>query len=211
VLLPAQALADTSDALTLAQQCEERAEEVLAQAHEQARHEAAAGLRRVLEEAAARCAQRLLEIERERHADWQRRQQEVLDLVMLVLDRVAPSLARGELIGALVRQAVGEARQARRLLVKVAPDVAAGVRDEVAALRASCAWVESLEVVAAPQLEGDDCLIESPHGVIDAGWTTQLAAVRALLQAQAGEHEGSHEGAPHDHLRESTVRAENAA
>jgi flagellar biosynthesis/type III secretory pathway protein FliH len=32
-----------------------------------------------------------------------------------------------------------------------------------------------------PELAADDCVLESPNGFINAGWTTQLAAIRQVL------------------------------
>jgi type III secretion protein L len=129
----------------------------------------------------ARCAARLLEYEQAQQAHWQRREQDTMALVMLVLERLGTSLAKGELIRTLVRQAVSEARQARRLLIKVHPDQVSAVEQELGPLRVSCAWLETLEVIGVPELAADDCVLESPNGFINAGWATQLAAIRQVL------------------------------
>lgn len=180
LLAPEDVLA-VQDATTLVEQCRRRCDEITAEARERAAHEVQAGLQRGLDEAAARCAARLLDYERAQQAEWDRREQETLSLVMLVLERLGPALAPAELVRTLVRQAVGEARQARRLLVKVHPDHRAAIEAELGALRAGCTWLESLEVVGAPELAADDCVLESPHGFINAGWATQLAAIRQVL------------------------------
>jgi flagellar biosynthesis/type III secretory pathway protein FliH len=173
------------DAGTLAAQCEQRCRALLAQAQRQAQAQFDAGLRRGLQEGAARCAAQLLAYEASQQAQWQRQEQDVLAIAMLVLERVAPTLGQGELVRALVRQAVAEARQARRLLIKVHPDAVAGVQAELGRLQQSCAWLESLDVIGVPEFDADHCVLESPHGYVNAGWPTQLAAIRQTLEGTA--------------------------
>jgi flagellar assembly protein FliH len=180
VLAP-EDLCAVRQAQDLARQCEQHCAALVAQAHAQAEAQVAAGLQRGLDAAAARCAAQLLAYEQAHDAQWARLEQETAAMVQMVLDRVAPSLSAGELVRALVRQAVSEARQARRLIVKVHPDLVANVEQELGPLRASCAWLESLEVVGVPELLADDCVLESPNGYINAGWATQRAAIRQAL------------------------------
>jgi flagellar assembly protein FliH len=185
VLAPEDLLA-VREATTLVEQCMQRCRAIDIDAHERARLQIEAGFQRGVSDGAMRCAERLLQYERAHDAAMQQREKEVLALVMTVLERLAPALARGELIRTLVRQAVTEARQARRLLVKVHPDHVASVEQELVGLRANCTWLETLEVIGTADLAEDDCILESPNGFINAGWTTQLAAVRQVLQEAAG-------------------------
>jgi flagellar assembly protein FliH len=168
-------------AATLARQCEQRGDELLQSARAQMQREIDAGFKSGMEDGSARCAARLLEYEQAQQAEWQRREQDTMALVMLVLERLGTSLAKGELIRTLVRQAVGEARQARRLLIKVHPELVSAVEQELGPLRVSCAWLETLEVIGVSELAADDCVLESPNGFINAGWATQLAAIRQVL------------------------------
>ncbi len=184
VLLPEELVA-VQDAATLAQQCERHQQALLQTAQAQMRREIEAGFRRGMADGSARCAARLLEYEKAQQAEWQRREHDTMALVMLVLERLGTSLAKGELIRTLVRQAVSEARQARRLLIKVHPDQVSAVEQELGALRISCAWLETLEVIGVPELADDDCVLESPNGFIHAGWATQLAAIRQVLAGTA--------------------------
>jgi flagellar biosynthesis/type III secretory pathway protein FliH len=181
VLMPEELQAITH-AVTLAQQCERRSDELLQAARAQMQREIDAGFKSGMEQGSALCATRLLKYEAVHQAEWQRREQDTAAMVMLVLERVGPALlAQGELVRTLVRQAVSEARQARRLLVKVHPDQVRAVEDEIGALRLSCGWLETLEVIGVPELAVDDCVLESPNGFVNAGWSIQLAAIRAVL------------------------------
>ena len=180
VLAPEDLLA-VQHAATLARQCEQRSDELLQAARAQMQREIDAGFKSGLEQGSARCAARLLEYEQAQQAEWPRREQDTMALVMLVLERLGTSLAKGELIRTLVRNAVSEARQARRVLIKVHPEQVSAVEEELGPLRVSCAWLETLEVIGVPELAADDCVLESPTGFINAGWTTQLAAIRQVL------------------------------
>jgi type III secretion protein L len=180
VLSPEDLLA-VQHATTLAQQCEQHAQALLQTARAQMQREIDAGFKSGMADGSARCAVRLLEYEQAQQAEWQRREQDTMALLMLVLERLGTSLAKGELIRTLVRQAVSEARQARRLLIKVHPAQVSAVEQELGPLRISCAWLETLEVIGVPELAADDCVLESPNGFINAGWTTQLAAIRQVL------------------------------
>lgn len=168
-------------AATLARQCEQRSDELMRQARAQMQREIDAGFNSGMAEGSARCAARLLEYEQAQQAEWQRREQDTMALVMLVLERLGTSLTKGELIRTLVRNAVSEARQARRVLIKVHPGQVGAVEEELGPLRMACAWLETLEVIGVPELAEDDCVLESPNGFINAGWATQLAAIRQVL------------------------------
>lgn len=180
VLSPEELLA-VAGAQTLAQQCVQRCETVLQAAQARVRSEIDAGLQRGLAEGAARCAAQLFAHEQAQQQHWQRLERDTLSMVLVVLERIAPALGRGEVVRSLVRQAVSEARQARRLLVKVHPDCVDAVQSDLGSLRSSCAWLESLEVVGMPELGADDCVLESPNGFVNAGWATQMAAIREVL------------------------------
>ena len=45
----------------------------------------------------------------------------------------------------------------------------------------SCAWLDSVEVVGVDGMQPDECLLESPHGFVNASWQTQLSAIRSLM------------------------------
>lgn len=192
VLAPEELLA-VQDAATLARQCEQHCEALLRSARAQMKSEIDAGFKRGMADGSARCAARLLEFEQAQQAEWQRREQDTLALVMLVVERLGSALAPGELVRTLVRQAVAQARQARRLLIKVHPDHVRAVEQELAPLRISCAWLETLEVIGVPDLAADDCVLESPNGFINAGWPTQLAAIRSVLASTAQRIGSSHD------------------
>lgn len=102
-----------------------------------------------------------------------------------MLARLASQLDRGELVRALVRSAIAEALQSRRVVIKVAVELVELVERDLGALQLAYPWVETLEVIGTEELGTDDCLLETPHGDVNASWSTQLAAIRALLTDSA--------------------------
>jgi flagellar biosynthesis/type III secretory pathway protein FliH len=145
------------------------------------------GFRQGQERAAHEGARRLLEFERSHAQAAGERQRELADLVMLVLERLAPELAEGRLIRTLARQAVEHSRHASRLLLKVHPDCVEPVEAEIGTLRHTCAWLESIEVVGVDGMRLDECLLESPHGFVNASWPTQIGAIRSLIDGLVAE------------------------
>jgi type III secretion protein L len=159
----------------------ERAGQMVEQGRLEQQRQQQVGYREGLERAAAECSERLLEYERSHHEALAQRQQEVIDTTLLVLERIAPALAAGELVRALAQQAIQEARQARHLVIKVHPGALPAIESELEPWRRSCTWLESLRALADDTLAEDDCVLESPHGFVNAGWRTQLAAIRSLM------------------------------
>jgi type III secretion protein L len=175
VLLGARALLD--DARTRAQVL---VDEGAAQRDGALRRGHEEGLRRGADD----CVRMLLEYERSHTQAWPQRQRELIELVMLVLERIAPSLDAGALVSALAQQAVAEARQSRRVLLRVHATALAQVQRDLDGLRVQCHWLDSLQVSADDTLDPNDCVLESPHGFVNASWATQMAAVRSMLDSQ---------------------------
>jgi flagellar biosynthesis/type III secretory pathway protein FliH len=143
------------------------------------------GYQRGQQRASAEHAQRILELEHAYTKAQTQQPLEVAELVMTVLEKLAPALGRGELIRALARQAVEHAQTASRVLLKVHPHCADDVEDELDALRRGCAWLDSIEVLAVDGLREDECLLESPHGFVKASWADQLKGIRAMVDGLA--------------------------
>jgi flagellar biosynthesis/type III secretory pathway protein FliH len=149
------------------------------------------------ERAAHEAARRLLEFERSHAQAAGERQRELADLVMVVLERLAPELAEGRLIRTLARQAVEHSRHASRLLLKVHPECVLHVEAEIDMLRHACAWLDSIEVIGVDGMRLDECLLESPHGFVNASWQTQIGAIRSLIDALVADTPANvHQPAP---------------
>jgi flagellar biosynthesis/type III secretory pathway protein FliH len=186
--LDARVLApDTFAAMQTAQQmlsrCRAHCDALEAQARTHLQQQEQLGRAQGLERASAEAARRLLGFERSHAESLAQRPGELADLVMVVLERLAPALAHGELIRVLACQAVEHAAQASRVLLKVHPDCVDDVELELDELRRRCAWLDSAEVVGVEGMREDECLLESPHGFVNASWQNQLSAIRSLIDA----------------------------
>lgn len=116
---------------------------------------------------------------------------ELIALVADAVGRIVRDMPADLLTGSLIETALAEAQGERgRLVLRVHPD-----RTTVAQtwLRQSAA-PDILSVTVEPDatMAEDDCVLETPAGVIDAGLQTQLAALRAVLDdAVRPDHESA--------------------
>jgi type III secretion protein L len=171
----------------LVTQCRAWCEAQQARSHARAQAQERLGYRQGLVRAAQEGAQRLLEFERSHAQAAGERQRELADLVIVVLERLAPELAEGRLIRTLARRAVEHSRHASRVLLKVHPDCVEPVEAEIGTLRHACAWLDSIDVIGVEGMRLDECLLESPHGFVNASWPAQIRAIRSLIDALAAE------------------------
>jgi type III secretion protein L len=160
---------------------------IVAQAEALKQAQGQAGYAQGLADGAAAIAQRLAAIDAGLAAASRQAEVDVLDLVRVVLERLAPALPAGDLLAALVSQAVAQQRHARRLVLKVHPDRVARIESELDALRAACNWLESLDVIGVPGLDLEACVLESPFGHVDASWDVQRAGIERALREAIGQ------------------------
>lgn len=146
---------------------------------------ARAGFDQGMQHAAAAVARRLLEYERRHARAAAASEAQLVELVLLVLERMAPQLDCSELVRVLARNAIAETLQARRVIIRVNPRNVPAVQADLGALQLAYPWLESLEVIGEQALADGDCLLETPHGDVNASWSTQLDAIRATLTGSA--------------------------
>jgi flagellar biosynthesis/type III secretory pathway protein FliH len=187
VLLLPDDLQQLHGATTLAQQCQARCAALLRQASDDAQALREQATQQGLAQGLQQAALQTLRHEQARAAQWQQREQELVNLVLLLLDRVAPALQPGELVSALARQAVSEARHAERLMIEVHPSQLAAVQAQLQSVHEACPWLHSLQARADDQLPVDDCVLRAPTGHVRAGWAVQRAALEALLRDSVGQ------------------------
>lgn len=118
------------------------------------------------EDAAARMAAQMEEVE---HA-WRR---SVIDWGCAIVQHIAESLAPAEVVAALAARALQALPAERHAVVRVHPEVAAVVRDRLAANAA----IGTLDVQGDPALDWSDCHIDTPAGRWLAGLHAQLARI----------------------------------
>jgi flagellar assembly protein FliH len=95
---------------------------------------------------------------------------------------------------ALVRSALKQAGEARRLQVRVHPQDGELLRASTALLEKAAPAVAKLEIVDDSSLERGDCLVETDLGEIDGRLSTRFAELRRALDEAKQADEGA--GAP---------------
>jgi flagellar biosynthesis/type III secretory pathway protein FliH len=185
VVLQPEELESFAQSRDLVAATQAKAEQLLDDARRQIEAQARAGFEQGMQHAAVAVSRRLLEYERRYAAAQADGERQLVELVLLVLERIAPQLDCGELVKLLARNAIAETLHARRVIIRVNTRLVAVVQAELASLQLAYPWLESLEVIGEEGLGEGDCLLETPHGDVNASWSTQLEAIRATLTAGA--------------------------
>jgi type III secretion protein L len=115
---------------------------------------------------------------------------ELIALVDEAVRRIVRNVPPQLLTESLIETAMSEAQSTRgRFAVRVHPDLASFAENFLARVRAP---KDQIQVVVEPDaaMAYGDCKLETAAGTIDAGLSTQLAALRAVLDGATGDAEG---------------------
>ncbi len=110
------------------------------------------------------------------------------EIVMKALRSCVMEIGDREMVVNIVRKTMNAViRTQRHVTLKVAPDMAAYVRERLDAIRIDYPTVETFDVVEDPRLKGPACILETEAGVADASVDSQLAAIeRSIKRHLAG-------------------------
>ena len=110
-------------------------------------------------------------------------EQKMADVVMKALRSCVVEIGDKEMVVNIVRKTLSAViRTQRRVTLKVAPEMAATVREKIASFRSDYPTVETFDVVEDERLKGPACILETEAGVADASVETQLAAIEKSLK-----------------------------
>ncbi|WP_300621188.1 FliH/SctL family protein [Dokdonella sp.] len=137
----------------------------------------AEGRREALDHFAA--ATSALGIARDQLAERMRNQ--VTELAVAIVERIAPALGADKLVPMLVGEAIRQLAFEPNLIVRVHPDVADATRQRLASDGFGLGGTPATEIVATPEFSEFDCVIETEGGVVRAGLREQLDQVRTIL------------------------------
>lgn len=183
--IPRRAWSEVSELTGVLQE----ARDVLARAQEAAntiREQAyAEGLAAGTARAQAQSARYMVEAQQAAREFVQSSQQRIVTLSLAILARIAPRLGQGELVPALVLEALNAAATDQHLRVYVAPEAVATTQAALEQWQREHGRIDPPEVVADPNLEAFGCVVESELGRIEAGLTSQLENVRERLTTVA--------------------------
>ncbi|MDL2290709.1 HrpE/YscL family type III secretion apparatus protein [Desulfovibrio sp. OttesenSCG-928-F20] len=108
----------------------------------------------------------------------------LVDLVLNSMRKIIDGFDDKELVFGVVRKALSYARSQRRVVLRLCPDEAELVQEELAALQRDFPGIGLLDVVGDPRLTKGSCLLESELGIIDAGLDVQLAGIKKAFTQQ---------------------------
>lgn len=111
----------------------------------------------------------------------------IVELAVAIVARIAPRLDQGDLISALVSEALAAIRDERHVVVRVASAAERTTRTMLDRWQCEHPEVEIVDLVIDPSLESLACVVETELGRIEVGWTAQLEAVRTALLDVASE------------------------
>ena len=107
-----------------------------------------------------------------------------VDLVMQSLDRVLAGMTDKERVTGVVRKALSYIRGQKQVTVRVSPDDAALLEQELQSMQADFPAIECIRLAPDRHLAAGSCLLESDLGIIDASLPVQMAALRRVFEAQ---------------------------
>ena len=118
-------------------------------------------------------------------------QGKMADVVMKALRSCVVEIGDKEMVINIVRKTLAAViRTQRQVTLKVAPEMAAVVRERIQAIIADYPTVTSVDVVEDSRLKGPACLLETEAGVADASVETQLAAIERSLKRHMSSSQG---------------------
>lgn len=111
------------------------------------------------------------------------------DIVMKALRSCVEEIGDREMVVNIVRKTMKAViRTQRKVTLKVAPEMAAAVKERLSSLLAAYPTIETFDIVEDARLAGPACILETEAGVADASVDTQLAAIeRSLARHLSGK------------------------
>jgi type III secretion protein L len=107
---------------------------------------------------------------------------QMVDLVMEAVRRIVNDFDNRQKLEKVVANCLSLVRNQQQITIRVHPDQAAGIRQEILGFQAQFPAIEQIEVVQDYQLAQDACVIESDIGRVEASLSGQLEALRSTLE-----------------------------
>lgn len=108
-------------------------------------------------------------------------EEEMVNVVIQALKKIIGEMDDRERLVRIVRTALNMVRNEKKVILRVPPAQADTATSALSELQRDHPGITILEVVADPRLAGDDCVLESDLGIVDAGLDNQIEAIRKAL------------------------------
>jgi type III secretion protein L len=122
---------------------------------------------------------------------------QMVDLVMEAVRRITNDFDDRKKVEKVVKNSLAMVRNQRQIMVKVHPEQAAGIRDQVESFKLAFPGIEQIEVVPEHQLAQDACVIESDIGRVEASMSGQIEALRTTFERVFSASRDRQEKSPH--------------
>ena len=104
----------------------------------------------------------------------------LIALAMEIVQQVLGTFSNSELVARAARQAIQTFSDENGITINVAPEIVDEVKEHFATLDLKNM---AIRVIADRHLSATQCTVTTPSASIDVGIETQLAAIRAMMQA----------------------------
>jgi type III secretion protein L len=183
-VIKAGAYLDGLQARSLLEQARDQAEAILARAREEGEQERVRGHAEGLEAGKQVMAERIMAAAVRSMDGLAAMEEEMVNVVIQALKKIIGEMDDRERLVRIVRTALNMVRNEKRVTLRVPPAQADTATSALSELERDHPGISILEVVADPRLTGDDCVLESDLGIVDAGLNSQIEAIRKALLAR---------------------------
>lgn len=122
--------------------------------------------------------QKVIELTAERQRLFEEFEQEIVALVLSSTTKIIGELDDSERLGRLVLQALQRMRDEKQIKIKVAPDKVRLTKRYLEKVDLDQLSGRLLQIEGDKTLSGEQCVLESEYGVLDASLEVQLARLR---------------------------------
>lgn len=128
-------------------------------------------------------ATKLVVLSKEAANQREKLEQETGSLAIKIVEKIATEVGSHEMIVALAKSAAAEMLPRELIVLRVHPEAHSAVSQQV--LNPDQKYSRIVEVIADPELEEEDCILESEYGHIKADLKTQLKVIHERLYGTA--------------------------
>ena len=136
----------------------------------------------VYEESVSQMALRIAEARTVSQDIYDGASEQIIDVAIAILRRIAPSLPVETLVVDLLMNALKELKAERFLMVSVNPKALPAVQERIEVWRASLSFPLIVQYQSKDELPLFACIVESEQGVVHAGLDEQLQLIERVLK-----------------------------
>ncbi|WP_076998304.1 HrpE/YscL family type III secretion apparatus protein [Variovorax sp. KK3] len=130
---------------------------------------------------------RMVELVARTSTYFARVEQRMVDLVVSGVQSVISDFGDRHCVASLVARSLAEVRSQKQVTVRVHPDHAAAIREQVADLIRTYPAIECVDVVADVRIPVDAVAVETDIGIVEASATGQIDALKQALRTAFDE------------------------